>query len=51
VRALRGFGYEVPKGTVDRVVSVLDRDRDGDRDRDRDIGTPRKRARNGDGVE
>jgi hypothetical protein len=47
VRALRGFGYEVPKGTVDRVVSVLDRDRDGDRD----IGTPRKRARNGDGVE
>jgi hypothetical protein len=45
VRALRGFGYEVPKGTVGRVVSVLDRDRD------RDIRTPRKRARNGDGVE
>jgi hypothetical protein len=43
VRALRGFGYEVPKGTVGRVVSVLDRDRD--------TGTPRKRARNGDGVE
>jgi hypothetical protein len=39
---LRGFGYEVPRGTVGRVVRVLNSDRHGE-----EIGTPRKRARNG----
>ena len=43
MRALRGFGYDVPKGTVGRVVRVLDRDRHGG-----EVGTPRKRTRHED---